>query len=135
MDQRAWQRVAGHVDVGDQSGEDLVSALYVAGGADPSVGFDCSGFVYYLYSRIGISISRSSSTQIYDGVPVSYDQAKPGDILSWGYVAGSPTHSALYIGNGQMIHATNPAMGVVVSNVADWTRGSGTHIIAVRRIQ
>ena len=112
----------------------LVGSRYVSGGADPSVGFDCSGFVYYLYSRIGISISRSSSTQIYDGVAVSYDQAKPGDILSWGYVDGSPTHSALYIGNGKMIHATNPSMGVVVSDVAAWTRGSGTHVIAVRRI-
>ena len=112
----------------------LVGSRYVAGGADPSVGFDCSGFVYYLYSQIGISVSRSSSTQINDGVAVSYDQAKPGDILSWGYVDGSPTHSALYVGNGKMIHATNPATGVIVSDVAAWTRGSGSHVIAVRRI-
>lgn len=112
----------------------LVGSRYVAGGASPDVGFDCSGFVHYLYSRIGINISRSSSTQMYEGVAVSYDQAMPGDILSWGYVDGSPTHSALYIGNGQMIHATNPSMGVIVSDVASWTRGSGTHVIAVRRI-
>lgn len=111
----------------------LVGSPYVAGGASPA-GFDCSGFVYYLYSQIGISVSRSSSTQIYDGVAVSYDAAQPGDILSWGYVDGVPTHSALYIGNGQMIHATNPRQGVIVSDVAAWTRGSGTRVIGVRRI-
>lgn len=112
----------------------LVGSRYVAGGADPSIGFDCSGFVYYLYSSIGISISRSSSTQMYEGVGVSYENAQPGDILSWGYSEGAPTHSAIYVGGGKMIHATNPSMGVVVSDVASWNRGSGTRVIAVRRI-
>ena len=112
----------------------LVGSPYVAGGNTPA-GFDCSGFVQYVYAQNGISVSRSSSTQIYDGVAVSYDSAQPGDILSWGYAGGGPTHSALYIGNGQMIHATNPSQGVIVSDVAAWTRGSGTQVIGVRRIQ
>ena len=111
----------------------LIGSPYVSGGNTPA-GFDCSGFVQYLYSRIGISISRSTSTQIHDGVAVSYESAQPGDILLWGYVDGVPTHSALYVGNGQMIHATNPVQGVIASDVAAWTRGSGTHVIAVRRI-
>ena len=112
----------------------LVGAPYVAGSNGP-YGFDCSGFVQYLYSRVGVNISRSTSTQIYDGVAVSYDNAQPGDILLWGYNSGSPTHSALYVGNGQMVHATNPSQGVIASDIAAWTRGSGTHVIAVRRIQ
>lgn len=111
----------------------LIGSPYVAGGNTPA-GFDCSGFVQYLYSQIGISISRSSSTQLYDGVAVSYESAQPGDILIWGYSEGVPTHTALYVGNGQMIHATNPVQGVIASDVAAWTRGSGTHVIAVRRI-
>ena len=111
----------------------LIGSPYAAGGNSPA-GFDCSGFVQYLYSQVGISISRSSSTQMYDGVPVSYENAKPGDILIWGYSAGAPTHSAIYVGGGQMIHATNPVQGVIASDVAAWTRGSGTHVIAVRRI-
>lgn len=111
----------------------LIGSPYVAGGNSPS-GFDCSGFVQYLYNRIGIAVSRSSSTQMYDGVAVSYDSAQPGDILIWGYNASVPTHSAIYVGNGQMIHATNPVQGVIASDVAAWTRGSGTHVIAVRRI-
>lgn len=111
----------------------LIGSPYVAGGNSPA-GFDCSGFVQYLYSRVGISISRSTSTQIHDGVAVSYENAQPGDILLWGYSAGVPTHSAIYVGNGQMIHATNPRQGVIASDVAAWTRGSGTSVIAVRRI-
>ena len=111
----------------------LIGSPYAAGGNSPA-GFDCSGFVQYLYSQVGISISRSSSTQMYDGVPVSYENAKPGDILIWGYSARAPTHSAIYVGGGQMIHATNPVQGVIASDVAAWTRGSGTHVIAVRRV-
>ena len=112
----------------------LVGAPYISGSNGP-YGFDCSGFVQYVYAQAGISVSRSSSTQYYEGVGVSYDQAQPGDILSWGYVDGVPTHSAIYVGNGQMVHATNPSLGVVASDVAAWTRGSGSHVIAVRRVQ
>lgn len=111
----------------------LIGSPYVSGGNSPA-GFDCSGFVQYLYSQIGISVSRSSSTQMYDGVAVSYENAQLGDILIWGYSSGVPTHSAIYVGNGQMIHATNPVQGVIASDVAAWTRGSGTYVIAVRRI-
>lgn len=111
----------------------LIGSPYVSGGNSPA-GFDCSGFVQYLYSQIGISVSRSSSTQMYDGVAVSYENAQPGDILIWGYSSGVPTHSAIYVGNGQMIHATNPVQGVIANDVAAWTRGSGTYVIAVRRI-
>ena len=106
---------------------------YVSGANGP-YSFDCSGFVQFVYSQVGKSISRSTSTQILDGVGISYDNVQPGDILSWGYTDGVPTHSALYVGNGMMIHAANPSQGVLLSNVAAWTRGSGTRVISVRRI-
>lgn len=106
---------------------------YVSGANGP-YGFDCSGFVQYVYSLAGISVSRSTSTQLVEGTGISYENAQPGDILSWGYVDGVATHSAIYVGNGQMIHATNPRDGVLLSDVAAWTRGSGTHVISVRRI-
>jgi hypothetical protein len=112
----------------------LVGYPYISGANGP-YGFDCSGFVQYVYSQVGISVSRSASTQLYDGYTVSYDDVKPGDILSWGYTDGVATHSALYVGDGLMIHATNPTQGVIVSDVAAWTRGSGTRVISVRRIQ
>ena len=113
--------------------QSLVGSRYVAGGTTPA-GFDCSGFVQYVYSRVGVGVSRSSWTQLYDGTGVSYDNAEPGDIISWGY-GYTPTHSALYVGNGMMIHATNPSQGVVASNVAAWENGSYDSLMGVRRIQ
>lgn len=111
----------------------LVGSPYIMGANGP-YGFDCSGFVQYVYSRLGIYISRSSSTQLYDGVAVSYSDILPGDIINWGYSNGVSTHSALYVGNGKMIHAANPSMGVIISDVGYWLSTSGTQIIGVRRI-
>ena len=110
----------------------LVGSPYVSGSNGP-YGFDCSGFVQYVYARAGKSVSRSSYTQAYDGVGVSYANAKPGDILSWGH-GGSITHSALYVGNGLMIHATNPSQGVVVTSVSGWQNASIDNLMAVRRV-
>lgn len=110
----------------------LVGSPYIMGANGP-YGFDCSGFVQYVYSRLGIYISRSSSTQLYDGVAVSYSDILPGDIINWGYSNGVSTHSALYVGNGKMIHAANPSMGVIISDVGYWLSASGTQIIGVRR--
>ena len=111
----------------------LVGSPYVSGGNSP-YGFDCSGFVQYVYSLVGVGVSRSSYTQLYDGVGVSYQDAQPGDIVLWGY-GSTVTHSSLYVGNGTMIHAANPGTGVIVSNIDGWLRGSGSQIVSVRRIQ
>ena len=108
----------------------FVGYPYVYGGASPS-GFDCAGFVQYVYSQVGKSISRTSNTQALDGVGISYSEAQPGDILSWGH-GGYVTHSALYIGNGQMIHAMNSNSGVIISNVDSWTNEDV--LMSVRRI-
>lgn len=109
-----------------------VGTPYAYMGYSPA-GFDCSGFVSYVYAQAGISISRSSAAQLYEGVGVPYSEAQPGDIISWGYTG--PTHSALYIGNGQMVHSTTYGIGVIVSDVEGWARGNGSHILSVRRIQ
>lgn len=110
----------------------LLGSPYASGGNSPS-GFDCSGFVQYVYSRAGIHVSRSSSTQAYDGVGVSYENAMPGDILSWGH-NGRVTHSAIYVGNGMMIHAANYKTGVILSNISAWESGSYDRLMYVRRI-
>ena len=125
---------------GNAAGGDLVSIAYslvgspYVGGSNGPYAFDCSGFVQYVYSRVGINVSRSSWSQAYDGVGVSYAEAQPGDILNWGH-GGQVTHSALYVGGGVMIHATNPSQGVVASDVAAWERGSYDSLMGVRRIQ
>lgn len=112
----------------------LLGKPYLLGAHGPYA-FDCSGFIQYLYSQFGINISCGSSTQLYDGFAVSYDEVLPGDIISWGYNDSLATHSSLYVGDGKMIHAANPNEGVILSDVLEWERGSSTHIIGVRRIR
>lgn len=85
---------------------------YVAGGNTPA-GWDCSGFVQYVFSQFGISLPRNSGAQATVGTPVaSLADAKPGDILANG------THAAIYIGNGQVMNAMNPVQGTAVSDVS-----------------
>lgn len=112
----------------------LVGSPYVAGGTTPA-GFDCSGFVQYVYARAGLKVSRSASTQLYDGYEVSYSNIRVGDIIVWGYGRDSVTHTAIYVGNGLMIHAATPKEGVIINKVAGWGNYSGVHIVSVRRLK
>lgn len=111
----------------------LIGSRYVSGGSSPATGFDCSGFVAYIYSQFGKNITHSAAGQAGIGVGVSYSNAKPGDILNWGH-GGRVTHSALYVGNGMMVHATNPSQGVIASSVSGWDRGSYDSLMSVRRV-
>ena len=111
----------------------LIGVPYLYGGSTPS-GFDCSGFVQYVYSQNGLSISRSASTQINDGRAVSYEEMLPGDILVWGYDINNISHTAIYVGDNKMIHSTHPGEGVLVSDIDYWQSGSGTSIVGIRRV-
>lgn len=80
---------------------------YVYGGSSPS-GFDCSGFTSFVYRQLGYSINRTADAQLANGVAVSKDQLRPGDLVMFKR-AGSSTvhHVGIYAGNGQMIHSPN----------------------------
>ena len=98
----------------------LVGRRYQYGSTGPNA-FDCSGLVYYVYAQAGKHISRSSSSQAREGVGIDISQVQPGDIISMGPKGtNSVTHSAIYVGNGQIVHATNPRMGVRLSNLNSW---------------
>ena len=91
---------------------------YVYGGSSPS-GFDCSGFVQYVFRQCGYSITRTAVTQSYDGYSVSTSSLQPGDILIFGN--GSNTgigHSGIYIGGGQFIHASSGGGRVMISELS-----------------
>ncbi|NLJ90431.1 MAG: SH3 domain-containing protein [Clostridiales bacterium] len=88
---------------------------YVWGGTSLSSGVDCSGFTQAIYRKFGISIPRVSRAQAASGKRIKASEAKPGDLFFYGkgnYI----NHVAMYIGNGQVIHASNKRSGIKISN-------------------
>lgn len=91
--------------------ESFLGTPYVWGGTTPK-GFDCSGFVQYVYGKCGYSITRTTYTQwANDGVSVSKANLKPGDLIYFGS-GSSPSHVGMYVGGGMMIHS--PRTGDVI---------------------
>lgn len=90
---------------------------YVWGGTSLTNGTDCSGFTMGIYKHFGISLPHSSRAQAGYGTKVSLSEAKPGDLVFYSS-GGSINHVAMYIGNGQVIHASTKKTGIKISNVS-----------------
>lgn len=87
---------------------------YVHGGQSLASGTDCSGFTSLIYKEFGYSLSRTPAGQLSNaGRSIDYSEAQPGDIICYGS-KGKCTHVAMYIGNGQIIHAANSRKGVII---------------------
>ena len=111
----------------------LVGSRYVYGSANPDVGFDCSGFVSYVYGLFGKGLPRTASALRYAGNEVSRDNMQAGDIIVWSDNGYSATHVSIYIGGGEMVHAANRRLGVVRHSVSYWESGKN-RIISIRRV-
>lgn len=93
----------------------FVGRPYVHGGNSLETGTDCSGFTSLVYAQFGVGLSRTPGGQLSsNGRSISLADAQPGDIICYG--KSRCTHVALYIGNGQIVHAANPTKGIVVFN-------------------
>ena len=93
----------------------FVGGTYVFGGVDPNNGVDCSGFTrYILQNTASISLPHSSKGQSNYGTEVSEEEMQPGDLIFYGDDAGI-NHVAMYIGNGQIVHASTEATGIKTS--------------------
>ena len=94
----------------------FVGGRYKYGGSDPRTGVDCSGFTrYVLQNSAGIGMNPSSGGQASQGVAIGADQMQPGDLLFYGSGRGI-NHVAMYIGNGQIVHASTERTGITISN-------------------
>ena len=93
----------------------FVGGRYRYGGSDPHTGVDCSGFTkYVLQNGAGISLNRSSTGQAAQGASVSAEQMQPGDLIFYG--SGKRINQvAMYIGEGQVVHASSEETGITVS--------------------
>ncbi|WP_306321324.1 MULTISPECIES: NlpC/P60 family protein [unclassified Streptomyces] len=118
-EQRASRDAAGRVDLGNavpasgRAGAALSAAAtqigkpYVSGGSGPN-SYDCSGLTQWAYNQAGVSITRTTYTQINEGTEVPRSQLKPGDLVFFNNTA----HVGLYAGNNQVLHAPHPGAGV-----------------------
>lgn len=87
---------------------------YVWGGTSLTKGADCSGFVLSVYKKFGYSLPHSSKAQAKQGTKISYSEIQPGDLIFY-TKNGSINHVAIYIGGGQVIHASSPKTGIKIS--------------------
>lgn len=96
-----------------------LGARYVWGSANPNVGFDCSGLMYHLYqTHAGIKLNRNSAAMASNGVQVSRNNLKPGDLMFFATGGGSRiSHVGMYVGDGKLIHASSPSTGVKMDNI------------------
>lgn len=107
-----------------------VGVPYVYGGSSPS-GFDCSGFIYYIFGQAGISLPRVADDQYMMGVPVSFDNLRTGDLVFFVDDSGELSHVGMYLQDGQFIHASIHTGIDFDSLYRDWRR---EHYLGARRI-
>ncbi|MDO5418337.1 MAG: C40 family peptidase [Lachnospiraceae bacterium] len=106
----------------------FVGGPYRYGGNDPRTGVDCSGFTRFVLSNAaGVPMARSSRSQAAQGVAISAEQMQPGDLIFYGN-GSSINHVAMYIGSGQIVHASTYKTGIKVSN---WNYRTPVKIINV----
>ena len=114
-----------------------VGEKYTWGGNTPESGFDCSGFTKYVFAKQGIQLPRTSREQARAGqqVPLDFGAFLPGDILLFAEPNEAISHVAIYVGNGQIIHASQ---GYGSVNYLDMNTGRGDwfvqNLVAVRRL-
>lgn len=94
----------------------FVGNPYVYGGTSLTNGTDCSGFTQSVFANFGINIPRTSSAQSCSGKSVNLSGVQPGDLIFYAR-NGSISHVALYIGGGQVVHASNEKTGIKISNM------------------
>lgn len=99
-----------------QYAKEFLGNPYVWGGTSLTNGADCSGFVMSIFKKYGVSLPRNSRSQANSGTTISVSEAKPGDLIFYGN-GKSINHVAIYIGGGQVIHASSPKTGIRISNV------------------
>ena len=110
----------------------FVGSPYSWGGNSPATGFDCSGFVQYIFSQYGYTTSRVANDVLSDGKPVDPADIQPGDVLCFYSGNGYVGHVGIYVGDNTFVHAANSISGVVTTSLS--TGYYATRGYEIRRI-
>lgn len=124
------------------TGDDIVTFAkkylnykYVSGGSSPSKGFDCSGFTKYVYNHFGYKLSRSSKAQAKNGKEVAKSDLQPGDLIIFKNQSLTAIgHVGIYIGNNKIIHASEPGVGVTITDMNASGYNYNKRYVTARRI-
>lgn len=97
-----------------------IGTAYTFGGTNPATGFDCSGFVQWVLSNLGINVGRVVTQQYQSGTPIPIDALQPGDVVFFAntYMPGL-SHVGIYVGDGQFIDAGTERTGVRRASLYD----------------
>ena len=115
VEERANQQAALRTKVVNY-GLQFVGNRYVWGGNDPHTGADCSGFVRYVLRNVaGVNLPRTSREQAKTGRAITSSEMRPGDLIFYANSRGVVNHVAMYIGNGQIVHAASRRSGIKIS--------------------
>ena len=104
---------------------------YVFGGNTPSSGFDCSGYVRYVFANAGIYLPRTADVQYNCGYAVSTSELAPGDLVFFETYCPGPSHVGIYVGDGNFIHASS-SRGVTISSLS--SSYYSAHYLGARRV-
>lgn len=119
------------------TGDRYVGTHYTSGGETPSAGFDCSGFVQYVFARHGIDLPRTSRQQAGAGwkLPRGTATLRPGDLMLFSSTGGRIDHVAIYAGDGRILHSSRGNGGVAYDDLSS-SRGQWflDHHVASRRV-
>jgi uncharacterized protein YgiM (DUF1202 family) len=95
--------------------KEFLGNRYVWGGTNLNKGVDCSGFTMSVFKKFGVKLSHSSRSQSNEGTKISTSDLMPGDLVFYANSSGTINHVAIYIGGGQVIHASSPKTGIKIS--------------------
>jgi cell wall-associated NlpC family hydrolase len=104
---------------------DLLGIRYRRGGTSPETGFDCSGFVRYVFSEsLGLSLPHSAAAISQDGERVDKQELQPGDLVFFNTMRRAFSHVGIYLGNNMFVHAPRSGGRVRIEDMGDryWSR-------------
>ena len=106
---------------------------YRNGGSDPDGGFDCSGFVWYVFARHGIPVPRTVAEQYRTGMSVNGTELRAGDLVFFNTTGASPSHVGISIGGDQFVHAPSASGEVRVEHIGAsyWAE----RFVGIRRLE